>query len=198
MMLHPATVHFAIVLPVVASIFGIIYLVNKNETIGKLSSGFTFFSAIAMLVAWYTGYKAGPEVYNYLSEAGQHELVEHKTLGLYLTIAFVIIAAIKSTGCRMKNFTIEAIAIILLLIATATTFMQAKDGGEIVYEHGMPFKSYMIEESLNEAAEVAAETGAYKEGLEAYQEAHEDIKLLSEEVNAFYTCDKEENEEEHE
>ena len=193
MMLHPATVHFAIALPVVASIFGIIYLINKNEIMGKLSSGFTFFSAIAMIVAYYTGYQAGPEIYDYLSEAGQHELLEHKELGLYLTISFVIIAAIKSIGCQKKNFMLESIAIILLLVATATTFMQGKDGGEIVYEHGMPFKSYMIEDSLSEASITANETENIEEKLDAYVSAHEDVKLISEEIDALFNDDEKES-----
>lgn len=192
MMLHPATVHFAITLPVIASVFGLIYLINKHETIGKLTSAFTFFSAIAMLIAWYTGYKAGPEIYNFLSESGQHELLEHKELGLYLMISFIVIAAIKSTACSMKNFSLEAVAIVLLIVATATTFIQGKDGGEIVYEHGAPFKAYMIEDSLNEASIAASETDDMEEKFTAYSDAHEDIKLISEEVSALYGDDEEE------
>ena len=187
-MIHPATAHFAIVLPVMASIFGIVYLIYRNEVIGKLTSATTFFSALAMILAWYTGSQAGPEIYDYLSEAGQHELVEHKNLGLVLAIALSIAAAIKSTGCSMKKFWLEAVAIVLVIGITAATLVQGKDGGEIVYKYGMPFKAYMMEDSLNEAAATAEETGGYKEGLEAYEEAHEDIKALSQEVDALFVC----------
>ena len=195
-MLHPATVHFAIVLPVIASIFGLIYIFNRNEFMGKLSSTFTFFSALAMLIAWYTGYKAGPEIYDYLSEAGQHELIEHKELGLYLGISFVVIALLKSTGCKMKKFSLESFAIFLLLIATLTTLFQAKDGGEIVYEYGMPFKSYMIEDTLQEALEASEEVEECQEEVEIYKDAIEDIKLLSEDVNELYGDNSNENEKE--
>ena len=67
MMLHPATVHFAIVLPVVASIFGFIYLITRSEGMSKISSRATLFAALAMIGVWYTGNDAGPQIYNFLS-----------------------------------------------------------------------------------------------------------------------------------
>jgi len=84
MMIHPASVHFAMVLPVVAAAFGLIYLVGKNEMMSKIAARTTLVAAIAMIVAWYTGSKAGPEIFDYLSKAGKEELLEHKALGLYL------------------------------------------------------------------------------------------------------------------
>ena len=122
MMLHPATVHFAMVLPVVATVFGLIYLVKRDELMSKISSRATLIAALAMIGVWYTGNQAGPEIYDYLSEAGKHELMEHKALGLYLAIAMGIIAVIKIAGCKMRNFVIEALAVVLLLGATAVTF----------------------------------------------------------------------------
>ncbi|QSZ42941.1 hypothetical protein GJV85_12765 [Sulfurimonas aquatica] len=187
MMLHPATVHFAMVLPVVASVFGIIYLIKKDKMSAQLSSLSTLVAAFAMIVAWYTGSEAGPQIYDYLSEAGQHELIEHKELGLYLAIALSIVAILKILGCKMQKFFIEAISIILLLLITATTFLQGKDGGEIVYEHGMPFKAYMIEDSLNEAQVNAEEEEDPEAKVEIYEETIEDIKLLSQEVNELYS-----------
>lgn len=186
MMLHPATVHFAMVLPVVASVVGLVYLINKSESMKKLSSITILVSAIAMVVAWYTGSQAGPEIYDYLSEAGQHELVEHKQLGLYLAVAFSIIFVIKFIGCKTDKFILEVVSIALLLGATATTFLQGKDGGEIVYNYGMPFKAYMIEDSLNEANLAAAEEEQDSEKVEIYKAAIEDIKLLSQEVDGIY------------
>ena len=35
MMLHPASVHFAIVLPVVASVLSVAYLLTKTESMSK-------------------------------------------------------------------------------------------------------------------------------------------------------------------
>jgi len=185
-MLHPATAHFAMVLPVVASAFGLIYLVTKTESMSKISSRLTLIAAIAMIAVWYTGNQAGPLIWDFLSEGGQHELKEHKELGLYLAIAMGIIALLKIVGCKMKNFAIEAIAILLLLGATATTFLQGKHGGELVYNYGTPFKSYMIMDSLQEAAATADEAESIEEKIEAYEDAMDDINMFSEEIDEFY------------
>ncbi len=185
-MLHPATVHFAMVLPVVASTFGLIYLATKTESMSKISSRATLIAALAMIGVWYTGSQAGPDIYNYLSDAGQHELLEHKALGLYLAIAMSIIALIKLVGCKMKNYAIEALAVLLLLGATATTFLQGKHGGELVYNYGTPFKSYLIMDTLKGAVADAAEEEDAEAKLEVFQDAIEDIKMHSEEVDALY------------
>ena len=185
-MLHPATVHFAMVLPLVAAVFGLIYLIKRDEAMSKLSSRVTVIAAIAMIVAWYTGSQAGPEVYDYLSESGQHELLEHKTLGLYLAIAMGIIALLKFIGCQLRNFMLEALAIVLLLGATAVTFAQGKDGGEIVYNYGMPFKANMIQETLKDAQSEAEEAEEDSAKVEIYEDAIDDIQMISDDVDKIY------------
>ncbi len=135
-MLHPATAHFAIVLPIVASVFGLIYLFTRSEGMSKISSRVMLFAALGVIAAWYTGSQAGPDAYPLLSDEGQRELLEHKALGLYLAIAFGIIALIKLVGCKLNKFVVEAVAIVLLLGATAAVLNQGKDGGELTYEYG--------------------------------------------------------------
>ncbi|WP_345977264.1 DUF2231 domain-containing protein [Sulfurimonas sp. HSL3-7] len=136
MMLHPATAHFAVVLPVVASVFGLIYMATRSEGMSKIYSRLLVFAALGVIAAWYTGSQAGPDAYPLLSDEGQHELIEHKTLGLYLAIAFGVITLIQFAGCQMKKFQLEALALILLLAATGAVFIQGKDGGELTYEYG--------------------------------------------------------------
>ncbi len=185
MIIHPATVHFAIVLPVVAAVFGLIYLFTKSEIFAKISSASFIIAAIATGVVWYTGSQAGPEVYKYLSHAGQTTLLEHKKLGLYLAIAMAIIALIKVIGCRMHNYAIQALSVILIIGAMAATFYQGKMGGEIAYNYGMPFKSYMTMETLNEANKDADDTDDADSQVEIYQDAIDDITSLSEDVNVI-------------
>ncbi len=186
MMIHPATAHFAMVLPVVASAFGLIYLTKKGELFSKIAARLTLLAAIAMIGVWYTGSQAGPQIYDYLSEAGQATLISHKNLGLYLAIAMSIIAIVQMIGCKLGKRLIETAAIIALLGATATTFLQGKMGGELVYNHGTPFKSYMIMDSLNEAVATAEEEEEDEAKIEAFEDAIDDIKMLDEEVNALY------------
>lgn len=185
-MLHPATVHFAMVLPVVASVFGLVYLYSRTEIMSKISARTTLVAALAMIGVWYTGSQAGPQIFDYLSQAGKHELLEHKKLGLYLAIAMGIIAVIQIIGCRMKKIAIQAVAIVLLLGATATTLIQGKHGGEIVYNHGMPFKAYMIVDSLKEAYQTADAADDDSEKVEAYEDALDDIQSLSDDVDSLY------------
>jgi len=135
-MLHPATAHFAIVLPVVASVFGLIYMATRSEGMSKIYSRALVLAALGVIAAWYTGSQAGPDVYPLLSEEGQEELIEHKTLGLYLAISFGVITLIQFAGCKMKKFHFEAFALVLLLAATGAVFLQGKDGGELTYEYG--------------------------------------------------------------
>jgi len=186
MMIHPASVHFAMVLPVVAATFGIAYMISKKEILSKITARATLVAALAMIAAWYTGSQAGPQIFEYLSQAGKHELLEHKELGLYLAIAMGVIALLQIAGCRLKKFGLQTLATILLIGAMVTTFLQGKDGGEIVYNYGMPFKAYMMEKSLKEASVTAEDEEECDAQVEAYEDAIDNISSLSEEVDAIY------------
>jgi uncharacterized membrane protein len=185
-MIHPATAHFAIVLPIVALAFGLIYIYTKTEGMSKISSGLYLFAAIAMAGVWYTGSEAGPEIYDYLSAQGQETLVKHKDYGVYLAFAMGAIALLKILGCRLKNVLLETIATLLLVVATAVTLYQGKLGGEITYKHGMPFKAYMMEDSLDEAVKSAQEEESDEGKVTIYEDAIDEIKQFSSELNALY------------
>lgn len=194
-MIHPATAHFAIVLPVVASIFGLIYLFTRSESMSKISSRVTLFAALAMVAVWYTGSQAGPAVYDYLSSEGKAVLLSHKELGLYLAVAFALIAVVKFLGCQMKKFALEALSIILLIALTGATLYQGKLGGEITYKHGMAFKAPMMLEYLHDTEESVEELEDDSEKVELYEENIDDIKMLSEELDALYGKKPQESEE---
>jgi uncharacterized membrane protein len=174
------------VLPVVATVFSLIYLVNKNEIFSKIAARTTLIAALAMIGVWYTGSQAGPQIYDYLSEAGQATLVQHKNLGLYLAIAMGVIALLQIIGCKLRKHILQVIATLSLLVATGTTLLQGKMGGELVYNFGTPFKSYMIMDSLVEATATAEEEEEESAKIEAYEEAIDDIKMLSDEVDKMY------------
>jgi len=197
MMIHPASVHFAMVLPVVAAAFGVAYMISKKEILAKITARTTLVAALAMIAAWYTGNQAGPQIFEYLSEAGKHELLEHKELGLYLAIAMALIAILQIAGCRLKKFGLQTLATILLIATMFTTFLQGKDGGEIVYNYGMPFKAYMMEKSLKTAAATAEDEEDCDAQVEAYEDALDEISTLSEEVDTIYgNTPKEDDEDE--
>jgi len=139
-----------------------------------------------MGVVWYTGNQAGPQIYQYLSEAGKHTLLDHKALGLYLAIAMAVIFVLKVVGCKTKKFALEALAIVALFAVTATTLYQGKMGGQIVYNHGQPFKASMIMESLHEAVTTADEEEEDEAKVEIYEDTIDEINGVSEEVDAIY------------
>lgn len=177
-MLHPASAHFGIVLPVVAAVFGLVYLATRTETMSKISARTAVLAAIAMIGVWYTGSQAGPQIYNFLSEAGKEELLEHKELGLYLAIAMSVVALIQFAGCKLQKFGVQALGIILTVVVMAVTFIQGKDGGEIVYEHGKPFQMTQLEKYMSsddlDMADDAEKAAMIKEK----------ISSISEETNA--------------
>ena len=180
-MLHPAIAHFAIVLPIVASVFGLVYLYTRSEGMSKISTRVMVFAALGMIAAWYTGGQDGSDVYDYLSEEGQHELLEHKALGLYLAIAMGVITLLKLLACKMKKFALEALAIVLLLGVTGATLLQGKHGGEIVYEYGMPFQVYMMQDTLKEAIQDSAESEDTEEQVEILTDAINEVIEIEEE-----------------
>ena len=98
----------------------------------------------------------------------------------------------------MKKFVIEALAIVLLLGATVVTFAQGKDGGEIVYNHGMPFKSYKIENSLKNAVVDADDADEDSEKVEIYEDTIDEISMFSEKVDKVYGNEPKQDEDEDE
>jgi len=175
MMLHPATAHFAMVLPVVASVFGLAYFISRTETMSKISARTALVAAIAMVGVWYTGSQAGPQIFDFLDEAGKHELLEHKQLGLYLAIAMSVVALIQMAGCKLRKFGLQSLGIILTIVVMGVTFLQGKHGGELVYEHGKPFQMTQLEKFMSsddlDMADDEEKATLIKEQLSAIAEA---------------------------
>jgi hypothetical protein len=92
-----------------------------------------------------------------------------------------VITLLKLLGCKMKIFALEALAVVLLLGATGATLLQGKHGGEIVYEYGMPFKAYLMQDTLIEAANDASESEDTEEQVEILTDAINEIIDLEEE-----------------
>jgi len=129
-----------------------------------------------MIAVWYTGNQSGPLIYNFLDTSGKEELLEHKQLGLYLAVAMTVVALMQAAGCKMKNFAIQALGIILTVGVMATTFLQGKHGGEIVYEHGKPFQMTQLQNYIEndedlDMADDEEKVGIIKEAILSIGEA---------------------------
>lgn len=157
-MLHPASAHFAVVLPILALIFGIAYLIKPSELMSKISTRFMVFASIFLIIAFFTGKDDGGETYILLSQEGQSLLLKHKDFGLYLAISMFIAAAIKVYGCIKENLKAEIFSILFIAIVAAGVLYQGKMGGELTYTHGANVESHSDGiDCLAEQAEFAEE-----------------------------------------
>ena len=139
-MLHPALAHFAISLPVISLILGLLYLFKPSESMSKITSRFFVFAAIFTIAAFFTGKNDAQEVFEFLSNDAKAVLIQHANLGLYLAIGMGLVAVIKFVGCMKNMFKVELLAIVILLVLTGATLFQGKLGGALTYEHGAHVK----------------------------------------------------------
>lgn len=141
-MLHPASVHFAVVLPLIALIIGLVYLLKPSDTLQKISTGFMLFAAVFVGIAFFTGKEDAGAIFEFLSSDGKAALGEHAKLGKYLAIAMGIVAAVNLFGYLKKLYKVELLSIVLVAAISAGVLYQGKMGGEITYKHGAHVEGY--------------------------------------------------------
>jgi len=139
-MLHPAIAHFAISLPIISLILGLLYLFKPTEIMSKITSRFFLFAAIFVIAAYFTGKNDAQVVFEFLSNDAKSLLVQHAQLGLYLAIGMGIVAIIKLIGCKKSIFKVELLAIVLLLVLSGAILFQGKMGGQLTFEYGAHVK----------------------------------------------------------
>ena len=154
-MIHPAAAHFAISLPIISLVLGLLYLFKPSDMMSKISTRFLVFAAIFVVVAYFTGKNDAKVVFEFLTSDAKGVLVEHAKLGQYLAITMVAVALIKMFGCYKKMFKIELFAVILLAVLSAGILSQGKMGGELTFTHGAHVEKYSEGQAcLAEAAEM--------------------------------------------
>ena len=136
-LLHPAVVHFMIALPVVILLLELINLVMRKKAIGGLSFFLIFLTIIVAAGAYLTGMVDGKEAYPALDEAAKTALGEHKILGTYLLLASVVVFFLKFISAVTGNGIFKSLYMLVLIGFVVGIFEQGKEGGELVYVHGM-------------------------------------------------------------
>mgnify|MGYP006921590396 FL=1 len=174
-MLHPAAAHFAIALPIISLILGIIYLIRPSEVMSKVSSRFLIMAAVFMVIAYFTGKndaKVALETLDALDYAKAPALLgEHAKMGMYLAISLSVVALINMFGCYKKIFKLELLAVALVAAISATTFYQGKMGGELTYQHGLNVANHaQMQNAAGEAAAAAAEAAEFGDEEEEEEE----------------------------
>ncbi|MCK4973723.1 MAG: hypothetical protein KAR81_00595 [Sulfurimonas sp.] len=178
-MLHPAAAHFAVALPVISLVLGLLYLFKPTESMSKISSRFLSFAALFIVAAYFTGKndaKEVLEVFEALDYVKAPSLLgEHAKMGLYLALATTAVALIKMFGCYKKMFKVELLAVVLLAAVTAATLYQGKMGGELTYEHGLNVSKHaQMQNTAGEAAAAAAEAAEFADDDEDEDEEEEE------------------------
>lgn len=175
LLLHPIVVHFAIVIPIIVLILELANLYFKRRSLNILSFSFLFLTIILFAGLYVTGTVDGKEAYPLLSDAGQAELKEHKLLGIYLVYASLVPIVFKTIAMLVMNKWAKIIYFLILIGFIGVNFIQAKDGGELVYEHGANVKVIQEYENKLEVAEdemYEVEEG-YEEEIDALKSAHQ-------------------------
>lgn len=136
-LLHPPVVHFMIALPVIILLLELLNLIFKKKAIGGINFFLIFLTMAVAAVAYLTGLTDGKEAYPALAEAGKTALSEHKLLGTYLLLAPAVVLVFKFLSAVTKNGFMKFLYLVVLMAFVYGIFVQGKEGGELVYEHGM-------------------------------------------------------------
>lgn len=136
LLLHPAVVHFAVVLPLVILIIELINLFTKRKAL-SVSVYALFVLLMAVYVAAYmTGVTDAREAGLLLTDEGVAELKAHKLLGIYLIYFSLLPLVLKVLSFFVHKGWSRALYSLALAVLVAFTFYQGKEGGELVYGYG--------------------------------------------------------------
>ena len=133
--LHPAVVHFALVLPAIALLFQLMALLSKNASYRKAANLLFFLGVIAVLLATLSGRLAGPDVKPLLSAEGKALFNEHATIGFALAGFYILLAFLKTLSIFIKKRGFRILMAFLLIAGVGGLFVQAQHGGKLVYAY---------------------------------------------------------------
>jgi uncharacterized membrane protein len=164
-LLHPAVVHFLIAIPVVILLLEIMNLMMKKKAVGGVSFFLILLVVVAAIGAYFTGLTDGKEAFPALSEAAKSELGEHKLFGTYLLLGSAVLLFLKLLAMT-GNKVLKGLYILVLIAFVVLMFKQGKEGGELVYEHGLNVEAvqalddeiFDLKEELEEAKAVVPAT----------------------------------------
>ena len=135
-LLHPLTVHFLIAVPVIILLLELMNLIMKKKAVGGVSFFLILLTVVAAVAAYFTGLNDGKEAFDALGEAAKADLSAHKLLGTYVMLASGVVLFLKLLAMT-GNKILKALYILVLIAFVALLFKQGKEGGELVYEHGL-------------------------------------------------------------
>ncbi len=143
-LLHPAIDHFLIALPVVILLLEITNLMMKKKAVGGVSFFLLILTVLLSIGAYLSGLVDGKEAYPLLTESAKVALSEHKLLGIYLMLGSVVVLVLKLFAMT-GNGILKALYIFTLMAFVVMMLNQGKEGGELVYKHGINVAQVQVE-----------------------------------------------------
>ena len=164
-LLHPIVDHFLIALPVVILLLELMNLIMKKKAVGGVSFFLIVLTVLAAAGAYLTGLTDGKEAYPALADAAKTALSEHKLLGTYLLLGSGVLLLLKLLAMT-GNKILKGLYVLALIAFVAVLFKQGKEGGELVYEHGLNVEQvktlddeiFDLKEELEDALAAAKKT----------------------------------------
>lgn len=185
-LLHPAAVHFAVVLPLVILILELVNLITKRKAL-SVTVYILFVLLLAVFIAAYaTGLTDGKEAGPFLSDEGSEALKAHRVLGTYLVYLALLPLGLKVLSLFVKKGWSRALYSLGLVVLIALTFFQAKKGGELVYGYGANVASQQLLEDKIETLgdDMDALQSGFDEQLRTLKAAYKDCNITLIETNA--------------
>ena len=143
-LLHPLTDHFIIAIPVVILLLELMNLMMKKKAVGGVSFFLILLTIAAAVGAYLTGLVDGKEAFPTLGEAAKTALADHKLLGTYVMLASGVVLFFKLISMMTGSKIIKSLYLLVLIAFVLALFKQGKEGGELVYTHGMNVKQVKI------------------------------------------------------
>jgi len=171
-LLHPAVVHFAVVLPLVILILELINLITKRKSL-TITIYILFVLLVGVFVsALATGVIDGKNGGLLMSDEGLEHLKQHKLIGIYLLYLSALPILLKLLTLAVKKPWAKVIYLLSFVAIITLTLYQAKEGGELVYEYGLNVEAKTnlddtVEELQDEMDELKEE---YEEKISALQD----------------------------
>jgi len=137
LLLHPPVDHFVIALPIIILLLELINLILKKRAISGISLFLLLLTVVAAVSAYLTGSVDGKEAFPLLTEVAKEELKDHKLLGTYLMLFSVVVFIFKLLSMIISKGLMKALYMLILILFVVGILNQGKDGGELVYEHGV-------------------------------------------------------------
>jgi len=183
-LLHPAVVHFVVVLPIIILTLELINFITKRKSLTITVYILFLLLAVFYLAAFGTGVIDGKNGGLLMSDEGLEHLKAHKQIGIYLLYLSMLPILLKLLTMAIKKPWAKIVYMLSFVGIIALTLFQAKEGGELVYKYGLNVEAKInFEDQLEELTDEMDEVkDAYEEQIEALKTELEAAKTGKVEV----------------